>query len=180
MPPRMVLALLLAVMPLAHARADEDDDQERARSGREAGRALPLASILDRVRQSTPGVVLGVELEDEGGRVLYEVKVLRPDGRVRLLAYDAATGKRVAHREADEDGGCAGSSSRTTPSWAASSRSSSAARATPSTAPWTARRASSWAPPSPTTRSCSTSACRAWTGSRSCAAGAPPATRCRS
>jgi uncharacterized membrane protein YkoI len=36
--------------------------------------------------------------------VLYEVKVLRPDGRVRLLAYDAATGKRVAHREADEDG----------------------------------------------------------------------------
>jgi uncharacterized membrane protein YkoI len=104
MPPRMVLALLLAVMPLAHARADEDDDQERARSAREAGRALPLASILDRVRQSTPGVVLGVELEDEGGRVLYEVKVLRPDGRVRLLAYDAATGKPVAHREADEDG----------------------------------------------------------------------------
>lgn len=104
MPPRMVLALLLAVMPLAHARADEDDDQERARSAREAGRALPLASILDRVRQSTPGVVLGVELEEEGGRVLYEVKVLRPDGRVRLLAYDAATGKPVAHREADEDG----------------------------------------------------------------------------
>lgn len=104
MPPRMVLALLLAVMPLAHARADEDDDQERARSAREAGRALPLASILDRVRQSTPGVVLGVELEDEGGRVLYEVKVLRPDGRVRLLAYDAATGRPVAHREADEDG----------------------------------------------------------------------------
>ena len=104
MPPRMVLALLLAVLPLAHARADEADDQERARSAREAGRALPLASILDRVRQSTPGVVLGVELEEEGGRVLYEVKVLRPDGRVRLLAYDAATGKRVAHREADEDG----------------------------------------------------------------------------
>ena len=104
MPPRMVLALLLIVLPLAHARADEADDQERARSAREAGRALPLASILDRVRQSTPGVVLGVELEDEGGRVLYEVKVLRPDGRVRLLAYDAATGKRVAHRETDEDG----------------------------------------------------------------------------
>ena len=49
-------------------------------------------------------MVLGVELEEEGGRVLYEVKVLRPDGRVRLLAYDAATGKPVAHREADEDG----------------------------------------------------------------------------
>ena len=104
MPPRMVLALLLIVLPLAPAGADEADDQERARSAREAGRALPLASILDRVRQSTPGVVLGVELEEEGGRVLYEVKVLRPDGRVRLLAYDAATGKPVAHREADEDG----------------------------------------------------------------------------
>jgi len=104
MPPRMVLALLLIVLPLAHAGADEADDQERARSAREAGRALPLASILDRVRQSTPGVVLGVELEEEGGRVLYEVKVLRPDGRVRLLAYDAATGKPVPHREADEDG----------------------------------------------------------------------------
>src|SRR3954454_22866073 len=112
MPPRTVLALLLAVLPLAHAGADEDDDQERARSAREAGRALPraagpplpLASILDRVRQSAPGVVLGVELEEERGRVLYEVKVLRPDGRVRLLAYDAATGRPVAHREAGGDG----------------------------------------------------------------------------
>jgi YD repeat-containing protein len=101
---RIVLALLVAVLPLAHVRAGEDEDQERARSAREAGRALPLAAILDRVRQSAPGVVLGVELEDEGGRVIYEVKVLRPDGRVRRLAYDAATGRPVAHREADGDG----------------------------------------------------------------------------
>src|SRR5690349_811890 len=88
-PPRIVLALLLAVLPLAGACADEDD-QERALSAREAGRALPLARILER--------------EDEDGRVIYEVKVLGPDGRVRTLAYDAATGERVAHGEPAEDG----------------------------------------------------------------------------
>jgi uncharacterized membrane protein YkoI len=103
MPPRMVLALLLAVLPLAHARADEDD-QERALSAREAGRALPLAGILERARADASGRVLGVELEDEGGRVIYEVKVLRPDGRVRTLAYDAATGERVTHDEPAVDG----------------------------------------------------------------------------
>ena len=102
MPPRIVLALVLALLPLARARADADD-QERALSAREAGRALPLARILERARRDVPGRVLGVELEDEGGRVIYEVKVLRPDGRVRMLAYDAATGKPVAHREAAGD-----------------------------------------------------------------------------
>jgi uncharacterized membrane protein YkoI len=103
-PIRIVLALLLAALPLAHARADEDDDQERALSAREAGRALPLAGILERARADASGRILGVELEDEGGRVIYEVKVLRPDGRVRTLAYDAATGERVAHGEPAEDG----------------------------------------------------------------------------
>src|SRR5690242_1786781 len=101
MPLRTALALLLAALPLAGARAD--DDQERALSAREAGRALPLARILERAQRDTPGQVLGVELEDEGGQVIYEVKVLRPDGRVRMLAYDAATGKPVAHREAAGD-----------------------------------------------------------------------------
>jgi|SRR5689334_2973055 len=99
MPLRTGLALLLAALPLAGAHADEDDDQERALSAREAGRALPLARILERANRDMPGQVLGVELEDEGGRVIYEVKVLRPDGRVRLLAYDAATGKPVVHHE---------------------------------------------------------------------------------
>src|SRR3954447_12528832 len=103
MPLRIVLALLLVAVPLACARAD-DDDQERALSAREAGRALPLARILERAQQDMPGQVLGVELEDEGGRVLYEVKVLRPDGRVRMLAYDAASGKPVApHQAAGDD-----------------------------------------------------------------------------
>ena len=95
---RIVLALVLVALPLAGARADEDD-QERALSAREAGRALPLAGILERAQRDAPGRVLGVELEDEGGRVVYEVKVLRPDGRVRMLAYDAATGKPVVHHE---------------------------------------------------------------------------------
>ena len=102
MPLRTALALLLAALPLAGARAD--DDQERALSAREAGRALPLARILERANRDMPGQVLGVELEDEDGRVIYEVKVLGPDGRVRTLAYDAATGERVTHGEPAEDG----------------------------------------------------------------------------
>lgn len=94
------LAALLAAASLLAApaaRADGRGDHDRARAAREAGRVLPLRELLARVEADQPGSeVLEVELEEERGRLLYEIKLLAPGGRVREALYDAATGEPVA------------------------------------------------------------------------------------
>jgi len=44
-------------------------------------------------RQATGGRVLDVQTQNMGGRVVYLVKVLMPDGRVRIVAVDGETGQ---------------------------------------------------------------------------------------
>lgn len=85
-----VLASLL-VAALAGA-AGADVDHERARKAFEAGEIVSLASILASVDRTHPGQVVEVELERQGGRWVYEVELLTPDGRVVELLYDGATG----------------------------------------------------------------------------------------
>lgn len=99
--PALVLAFLLCPAP---AVADSSD-QDRARAALEAGRVLPLDTLLDRLAREHPGRLLEVELEEEGGRLVYEVKLLQPDGRLLKLELDAATGEVVERRmRADERG----------------------------------------------------------------------------
>ena len=111
---RTILAALTAaalVTGAAAARADGDHDHERVRAARdggehdheriraarEAGRVLPLVDLLARVQTEYPGAeVLEVEIEEEHGRLVYEIKLLRPGGRLAELYYDAATGQPVA------------------------------------------------------------------------------------
>jgi uncharacterized membrane protein YkoI len=103
MPSRIILVALLLLTAgsfAASAAAHADDDHERVRAAREAGRILPLRELLARVEAEHPGEVLEVELEDEHGRLVYEIKLLRPGGRVTKLHYDATTGEPVA---GDED-----------------------------------------------------------------------------
>jgi uncharacterized membrane protein YkoI len=50
---------------------------------------IPLAKILELTSRHVPGEVVKVELEDEHGRRLYEIKVLAANGRVRELKFDA-------------------------------------------------------------------------------------------
>jgi uncharacterized membrane protein YkoI len=97
MPLRPLLAILLTTVSLiaAPAWADDHDDHERVRAARKAGRVLPLAELLARVQAEQPGEVLEVELEHGHGRMIYEIKLLRPDGRLAELRYDAATGEPV-------------------------------------------------------------------------------------
>ena len=40
--------------------------------------------------------MLEVKIEEEHGRLVYEIKLLRPGGRLAELYYDAATGQPVA------------------------------------------------------------------------------------
>lgn len=102
--PVAVAAMLLASAALAAAAwapaawAD-DDDQDEARAAVERGEILPLADILDRVQPELPGRVLGVELEREDGVWIYELKILRDDGRRVEVEVDAATAAVLSRDE---------------------------------------------------------------------------------
>lgn len=71
----------------------EDAGPEVARRLLSEGRIRPLAEILAAVKVQVPGEMLEVEFEVKEGAYIYEVKLLRPDGRVQEVEADAATGK---------------------------------------------------------------------------------------
>lgn len=79
-----------------------DGDHDRARQALEAGKVLPLGTILTRLEREQPGQVLDVELEHEqqGGveRWVYEVKLLRKDGALVKLEVDARTGAVISRK----------------------------------------------------------------------------------
>lgn len=85
-----VLALLAALA--GGARADDDNDHERAREALRSGRALPLEEIVAKANAAFPGDILDVEFEDEDGQIVYEIKTITAEGRILKLKYDAATG----------------------------------------------------------------------------------------
>lgn len=75
-------------------------DQDRARTAVQAGKVLPLKSLLERLEREHPGQVLETELEFEDGRWVYEIRLLQPGGQLVKLEVDAATAKvlqRKAH-----------------------------------------------------------------------------------
>lgn len=85
------LMLILTVPPGAPARAD--DDSGRAREAVQQGKIVPLRDVLARVESSFQGEVIEVELEekDGGDRLIYEIKLLTPQGNLLKLIYDAQT-----------------------------------------------------------------------------------------
>ena len=90
-----LLAGLCLGLPAAVRAGHADDhleDHEQARQALAAGQVLPLRVVLDRLARDFPGEVLEVELEREGERWLYEVKLLRPDGALIKLKLDARDG----------------------------------------------------------------------------------------
>ncbi len=74
------------------ARAD-DVGPEAAKRLLSEGRIKPLAEVLDAVKRQVPGEMLEVELEFEETGYVYELKLLRPDGKVQEIEADAASGK---------------------------------------------------------------------------------------
>ena len=78
-----------------------DDDYIEAKRLRDAGEILPLEEILKPVRQSYPGKILEVEMENEKGRIMYEVEVLGEDNIVREVHIDARSGKLLSAEEDD-------------------------------------------------------------------------------
>lgn len=75
-----------------------DKAQDRARDAVLRGEILPLERILAMARARHAGEVVGVELDGDE----YEIEILRPDGVVVELEYDARSG-RLIEEEVEDD-----------------------------------------------------------------------------
>jgi uncharacterized membrane protein YkoI len=70
---------------------DDDNDYEEALRALQQGQVKPLSDIIEKVQKQLGGDVIGVEFERDGGRYVYEIKIVGPDGRLREVYVDAMT-----------------------------------------------------------------------------------------
>ena len=93
--PRLAMPALAAVLLTGAlglpAWASDHRDHERAHQAVQAGQVLPLRTVLERLEREHPGQVLEVELEQDDGVWIYEVKLLQAGGRLVKLKLDART-----------------------------------------------------------------------------------------
>ena len=96
--PLAAVALIFAMSSPVHG---DDIDHDAARRLTREGVILPLAEIVAAIGEKIPGEVLKVELEREHGSYVYELKILRPNGKVKEVEIDAATGKVLSIEDDD-------------------------------------------------------------------------------
>ncbi len=94
--------LLVVLISLANAPAWADGDHDRARQAVRSGQVLPLPAVLEELAREVPGQVLEVELEQDNGRWIYEIKLLQTDGQLVKLKVNAQTAQ-VLRRKNRED-----------------------------------------------------------------------------
>ncbi|MFD2184777.1 PepSY domain-containing protein [Rhodoplanes azumiensis] len=70
-------------------------DHDCALKALSEGRAKPLSELLPVIEKELGGQAIDVELERCHGRIVYEVKALRPDGKLVEVKVDALTGKPI-------------------------------------------------------------------------------------
>jgi uncharacterized membrane protein YkoI len=76
---------------------DRDDDSHRARNAVSSGTILPLATILRRLDSGFAGRLIDADLKRRSGRVIYELQIVTPAGRVLEVDVDAATARVVKY-----------------------------------------------------------------------------------
>ena len=91
-------ALLLVGCHVAPALASDREDHERARRAMTTGQVLPLRTVLERLDREHPGQVLEVELEQDDGQWIYEIKLLQTDGQLVKIKLDARTAALLSSR----------------------------------------------------------------------------------
>ncbi len=85
----------LALTAQAGDRARADD----VRQLRESGKILSAEDIIARARKIQPGQLVGLELEREAGRMVYEIKLIDTANKLHKLELDASSGELLSHRE---------------------------------------------------------------------------------
>lgn len=99
------LSLILAAVVTAGAslaltaQAGDRARAEDVRQLRESGKILSAEDIIARARKIQPGQLVGLELEREAGRMVYEIKLIDTANKLHKLELDAASGELLSHRE---------------------------------------------------------------------------------
>lgn len=91
------LITLLSASLLAQA----DSDHENAKRMKDAGDILSLEVILKNAREIQQGKILEAELESENDKMVYEIELLTPDGKILELVFDASTGQHLSTKHED-------------------------------------------------------------------------------
>ncbi len=86
-----LLAGLLAWAVTVPAQARRDERAPRSEASQRDG--ISLDEAVARVRRDTGGRVLAAEARDDRGRSVYRIKVLLPNGSVRVVNVDAQSGE---------------------------------------------------------------------------------------
>lgn len=97
-----VCALWAVVLATPNAGASGRGDHDRARQAVLAGQVLPLPAVLERLQREVPGQVLEVELEQERGVWIYELKLLTSAGQLTKVKLDARTGEVLRIKSRDD------------------------------------------------------------------------------
>jgi len=97
--PGIISAALIAVLGASSIAYADEEDQERARHAVESGQAMPLSKVLNAVSAKVEGEVVGIEIDRENGRYVYEIKVITPSGQLREMLVDALTAEILKRRE---------------------------------------------------------------------------------
>ncbi|MEO8666870.1 MAG: PepSY domain-containing protein [Bauldia sp.] len=94
----VVLAAIVAALAPSPGRSGElvvQEKHDQARNLLEHGEIRPLEEILASLAVTRPGEVVAIDLENEDGRWVYEVKVVTASGSRIEVNIDAATGKLI-------------------------------------------------------------------------------------
>jgi len=90
---RPVFVVLLMLLGASAAFSDDDgDDHNLAHRLVAEGKIRELSVIVEEVAVQVPGKMLEVEFENDDGVYKYELKILRPEGKVQEVEVDATTG----------------------------------------------------------------------------------------
>lgn len=86
-------AVMVTVPPSAGLwQAAADEDHDAARAAVERGEIRSLTDVLKDVREKLPGDIVGVEIEQEDGRWLYEFRLVDGKGHLFEAYVDARNG----------------------------------------------------------------------------------------
>lgn len=93
------IAAVLAVPALAGPAAAADClSPNQARAAAQQGQILPMSSIIGSIKAAAGGEILPPpQLCQSGGRYVYIVNVLQPNGQVKKITVDAASGDIIGH-----------------------------------------------------------------------------------
>ena len=92
----MIKIVFIITLIICSSLAIASNDHNKAKRLLDSGEILPLETIIKKVRAIQAGKILEVEFETEHGQKIYEIELLKSDGKVIELKMDATSGEHLS------------------------------------------------------------------------------------